>query len=338
MPSLSHPSIIESFTFLDPLTSANQINSQKKNDKSTSSRQTSRQAKAYLDQLTWLNPDPPPPLLIFRTKTANVPLHFALLLFPSFQALDVFGPFDALNTIKRRYPSLPLRLSILHTTLAPVSTFPTLHHDSNDNDPTFAPFEQKICPTHTYTSPPSHPIDILFIPGGIGTRSNVGNDNSIDESGWKPVVSYLNHFFSSPASVKNLKGIFTVCTGSVLLGRSKLSSGKKGTLDGVHATTNKNSFRRTKEELKHVIWEPKARWVRTDLSLPLSTESNVGSGSEHMHIVKLWTTSGVSAGTDGIFALIEEEYGADVAELTAQILEYKRKTDPNDDPFAVQLE
>ena len=88
--------------------------------------------------------------------------------------------------------------------------------------------------------------------------------------------------------------------------------------------------------MKHVIWEPKARWVRTDLSLPLSADSSGGSGSEH--IVKLWTTSGVSAGTDGIFALIEEEYGADVAEFTAEILEYERKTDPNDDPFAVRLE
>ena len=83
-------------------------------------------------------------------------------------------------------------------------------------------------------------------------------------------------------------------------------------------------------------WEPKARWVRTDLSLPSSADSSGGSGSEH--IVKLWTTSGVSAGTDGIFALIEEEYGADVAEFTAEILEYERKTDPNDDPFAVRLE
>lgn len=172
----------------------------------------------------------------------------------------------------------------------------------------------------------------------MGTQSNVGTDNSTDESGWKPLVSYLNNFFSSPVSVKNLKGIFTVCTGSVLLGRSRLFGGKKGTLDGVHATTNKNSFRRTKEELEHVIWEPKARWVRTDLPLPLSADFNGGSGPEHMHTVKLWTTSGVSAGTDGIFALIEEEYGADVAELTAEILEYERKTDSNDDPFAVQLE
>lgn len=274
-------------------------------------------------------------------KTVDVPLHFALLLFPSFQALDVFGPLDALNTIKRQYPSLPLRLSILSTTtLAPVSTFPAPQHrhrddENGDNDSTFIPFEQKIHPTHTYTSPPSQPIDILFIPGGLGTRSNYnGNDNDTDEPSWKPLVSYLNTFFSSSTCIKNLKGIFTVCTGSVLLGRTKLLGGRKGTLDGVHATTNKASFQRTKEELNQVIWEPKARWVRTDLSLPLSGEER---GPEHSHTVKLWTTSGVSAGTDGMFALIEEEYGADVAKFIADFLEYERKTDPNDDPFAAQV-
>lgn len=83
-----------------------------------------------------------------------------------------------------------------------------------------------------------------------------------------------------------------------------------------------------------MIWEPKARWVRTDLSLPLSGQER---GPYHSHTVKLWTTSGVSAGIDGMFALIEEEYGADVAKFIADFLEYERKTDPNDDPFAAQV-
>jgi len=38
-----------------------------------------------------------------------------------------------------------------------------------------------------------------------------------------------------------------------------------------------------------------------------------------------------------MFALIEEEYGADVAKFIADFLEYERKTDPNDDPFAAQV-
>ncbi|KXN91102.1 hypothetical protein AN958_02877, partial [Leucoagaricus sp. SymC.cos] len=269
------------------------------------------------------------------------PTHFALLLFPSFQALDVFGPLDALNTIKRQYPSLPLRLSILSSSLSPVSTFPSpspssdnAQNDNNNNSANFIPFEQKISPTHTYTSPPLEPIHVLFIPGGLGTR--LGQANELP--GWKPLVDYLIQFFSTPSNVSHLKGIFTVCTGSFLLGRSTIQTpggNLKGTLDGVKATTNKRSFLRAKEELKDVDWEPRARWVRTDLPLLLSLGGE-GEGNT-MKKVKLWTTSGVSAGTDGIFALIEEEYGVGIAEFIANILEYERKVDPNDDPFAVQV-
>lgn len=129
--------------------------------------------------------------------------------------------------------------------------------------------------------------------------------------------------------MKNLKGIFTVCTGSILLARSCLPGGK-GVLDGVHATTNKRGFTRALEELPKVSWEPHARWVRTDLALPLS-----GGAS---HSLKLWTTSGVSAGTDGMFAVISEEYGQPVADFIANILEYEWKTDPSIDPFAVEIQ
>ncbi|KAF9454440.1 class I glutamine amidotransferase-like protein, partial [Macrolepiota fuliginosa MF-IS2] len=246
---------------------------------------------------------------------AELPLHFALILFPSFQALDVFGPLDALNTLKRLYPSLPLRLSILSATPDPVSTIP-----SSAGLPGPA-FEQQIIPTHTFTSPPPEPIDILFIPGGFGTRL-------ADTSSWKPVADYLNNFFANGTAVRNLRGVFTVCTGSLLLARSKALGGK-GMLDGVRATTNKRGFKGALEELPSVSWEPHARWVRTDLAIPLS------SGSEHS--VKLWTTSGVSAGTDGIFAVISEEYGQPVADLIAVVLEYERRTDPDVDPFAVEL-
>ncbi len=101
-------------------------------------------------------------------------------------------------------------------------------------------------------------------------------------------------------------------------------------MDGVHATTNKRSFRLAVQEHPNVSWEPHARWVRTDLVIPIS------KGAEG-HTVKLWTTSGVSAGTDGIFALISEEYGPEVADLISLVLEYKRTTDPNDDPFAATI-
>jgi putative intracellular protease/amidase len=167
------------------------------------------------------------------------------------------------------------------------------------------------------------------------------------KSNWQPIIEYLDDFFSDDANIRNLKGIFTVCTGSMLLARSRIrdtasasekdgegggSRGKgfKGTLDGINVTTNKRNLERAKDEHPNVLWEPQARWVNTTLDLPLSTTTTSKK-------IKLWTTSGVSAGIDGIFALISDEYGPDIAEYISQALEYNRTIDPKNDPFAPKL-
>ena len=48
----------------------------------------------------------------------------------------------------------------------------------------------------------------------------------------------------------------------------------------------------------------------------------------------MWTTSGVTAGIDGIFAWIEEVYGPEEAERLANVAECVRSKDPSDEPFA----
>lgn len=48
----------------------------------------------------------------------------------------------------------------------------------------------------------------------------------------------------------------------------------------------------------------------------------------------IWTTSGVSAGIDGVFAFIEEVYGKEAAENIQNTLEYDRHRDPSWDPWA----
>jgi len=40
---------------------------------------------------------------------------------------------------------------------------------------------------------------------------------------------------------------------------------------------------------------------------------------------------------DGMFALITEEYGPEVAGFIADVLEYQVITDPSNDPFAARL-
>ncbi|KAF7770289.1 hypothetical protein Agabi119p4_6263 [Agaricus bisporus var. burnettii] len=272
----------------------------------------------------------PPPI---TKPISDLPLHFALVLFPQFQALDVFGPLDALNTMKRLYPDIPLRLSILSSTLSPVSTSPSSSSSTNDNSNSPPPFEQKILPTHTFTSPPTHPIHILFIPGGIGTRSTL-------KSTWSPVVDYLSHFFMDDENVKCLKGVFTVCTGSIVLARVQIRKGEgggggggkelKGILEGIKVTTNKRILNLAKLEFPTVHWQSQARWVQTTLPLPLSNSSSTKSH----HSIQLWTTSGISAGIDGIFSLISDAYSPSIADFITQVLEYERTTDSTLDPFA----
>ncbi|KFG85990.1 ThiJ/PfpI family protein [Metarhizium anisopliae] len=62
-----------------------------------------------------------------------------------------------------------------------------------------------------------------------------------------------------------------------------------------------------------VDWVAKARWV---------TDGNI------------WTSSGISAGIDMMYAFVSEIYGPDVAGDIARRSEYIRNTDSADDPFA----
>lgn len=48
----------------------------------------------------------------------------------------------------------------------------------------------------------------------------------------------------------------------------------------------------------------------------------------------VWTTSGVSAGTDGVLAWMAEVYGEDYAEKVVNGMEYFRHPDSSNDPFA----
>ncbi|TFK74561.1 DJ-1/PfpI family protein [Pluteus cervinus] len=155
------------------------------------------------------------------------PTHFGVLLFPGFQALDVFGPLDALNILSNTNPTHTL--SILSSTLSPVSTKTHLPGASSS-------FHQSIVPTHTFSSPPDS-LEVLLIPGGHGTRSPL-----LEE------IQFVKDIYPK------LRYLITVCTGSLLLA-------KTGVLDGKKATTNKFSFTRIASEQPQVNWVPHARWV-----------------------------------------------------------------------------
>ena len=58
-------------------------------------------------------------LIHIPDKPQPPPKRYGMLLFPAFQALDVFGPLDALNILSREFE---LHLAMIAVTLGPVST------------------------------------------------------------------------------------------------------------------------------------------------------------------------------------------------------------------------
>jgi putative intracellular protease/amidase len=135
------------------------------------------------------------------------PTKYAVALFPGFQALDVFGPLDVLNFTSKRQP---MEVSLLHTSLDPVSTFV-------EGGP--ACIGQSVVPTHTYETAPDD-IEILLVPGGFGAR----NPDNV-----KRVWEFVKERYPK------LRYLLTVCTGSAIVAQA-------GILDGREATSNKRSF------------------------------------------------------------------------------------------------
>lgn len=164
------------------------------------------------------------------TTPSGTPTRYGIALFPGFQALDAFGPLDALNILSDQ---TQISLSILAETLEPVSTRIT-HAEGNQKH---SSFEQRVVPTHTFDSAP--PLDVLIVPGGIGTHGLTDT---------RSIVDFLARVYPS------LQYLITVCTGARLIARA-------GILDGRRATTNKAHFSETVGHYPKVDWVWHARWV-----------------------------------------------------------------------------
>jgi putative intracellular protease/amidase len=106
---------------------------------------------------------------------------------------------------------------------------------------------------------------------------------------------------------KDAEILMSVCTGSAILAQA-------GVLDGRKATSNKVFFQLAVDHGPKVQWIKKARWVDDGNRV---------------------TSSGVSAGIDMAFAVVERLWGQDTADAVAKLTEYVRNTDPNNDPFAI---
>lgn len=160
-----------------------------------------------------------------------------VMLFEGFEVLDVFGPVEAFGILaydgKCRVVTVAERAGAVTSAQGPKVIADFGFTESGFND----------CP----------PIDILLVPGGIGTRREITNHTALE---WLI------------AHVHKAEIVASVCTGAALLA-------KAGLLDGLRATSNKLSFKWVMEQGPKVQWVHEARWVDDG---KFSTSSGVSAG------------------------------------------------------------
>jgi transcriptional regulator GlxA family with amidase domain len=162
----------------------------------------------------------------------TTPLTVGIVLFEGFELLDVFGPCEA-------YGSHSLdgafKLVTVASEAGPIA--------SAQGPATVADYPFDAAPH----------LDLLLVPGGIGTRREVNN----------PALLAWLRTRSADASI-----ITSVCTGAALLACA-------GLLDGLRATTNKRAFAWVASQGPAVNWIKQARWVEDG---KFATSSGVSAG------------------------------------------------------------
>lgn len=155
------------------------------------------------------------------------------LLFEGFELLDVFGPLEAWGMLAEmsgayRIVTTAMQSGPLTSAQAPRAT---------------ADYALDDCPR----------LDIILVPGGIGTRREVNN-------------AALMRWLRERAADAEI--VSSVCTGASLLARA-------GLLDGRPATSNKFAFKWVVEQGPAVTWVRQARWVEDG---KFATSSGVSAG------------------------------------------------------------
>jgi transcriptional regulator GlxA family with amidase domain len=139
-----------------------------------------------------------------------------VVLFPGFELLDVFGPLEMYGMAPDHFEiqMVSEKGGEVASQQGPRSVSDMAFRDATK-------------------------FDILLVPGGPGTRTEVLNDSLLQ---WILDQS------------KNSEYVTSVCTGSALLA-------KAGILDGAKATTNKRAFDWATSQSERVNWIKEARWV-----------------------------------------------------------------------------
>jgi transcriptional regulator GlxA family with amidase domain len=146
------------------------------------------------------------------------PKTVGVVLFAGFELLDVFGPAEAYCS---RELNDAFQLLLIAEARGPITS---------------AQGPQAVA-DYSFSNAP--PLDLLMVPGGMGTRREVDN----------PVLMTWLRTRAAEAKL-----VTSVCTGAGLLARA-------GLLDGHRATSNKFAFDWVKSQGPRVNWVAQARWV-----------------------------------------------------------------------------
>jgi transcriptional regulator GlxA family with amidase domain len=170
------------------------------------------------------------------------PRTLGAVLYEQFELLDLYGPLEMFGSLGPE-----LRIVTVAERKGPVASTPGVEtvarHDFSD------------CP----------PLDLVLLPGGIGTLPQLGNPALLD-------------FLRERARLAEVT--MSVCSGSALLARA-------GLLDGRRATSNKMFFQVARSQSEKVDWVTAARWVEDG---PFVTSSGVSAGTDMALavIARLW--------------------------------------------------
>lgn len=201
-------------------------------------------------------------------------MNFGFLVFPHLEELDLTGPWEMAGLWGRLFGGPENRLIVAQT-----------------RDPVVCANGLSLNPHISFEQCPQ--LDFLLVPGGEGTRAEVDN----------PI---LVRFIASQA--KLCKAVLSVCTGTFLLHKAGLLSGK-------NATTHWSSLARLRELGDVAVVE----------------ERVVRDGT-------IWSSSGVSAGIDLMLAFIAEIAGEETAGKVQFGAEYypsdRRYGTPHKSPMA----
>ncbi len=183
-----------------------------------------------------------------------------ILIFRDVEVLDFCGPFEVfsvtrLNEERRREESSPFEVRLV----------------AERPEPIVATGGLRVTPDVTLETCP--PLDVLVVPGGWGTRTEINN---------QPLLTWIAE------RAKHVETLTSVCTGAMLLGQA-------GLLDGRRATTHWRSLDRMRQSFPAVTVEDKLHVVEDGHVL---TSAGISAGIDMaLRVVARYFGEGVGRAT-----------------------------------------